>query len=90
DLAKDFDGTLAKVRAIGIRRVQANLVMNGRTAQQQRQLYNDLGLTWESIHAGGDGLRSPEQTIDQARGAGIRNITCSFPLYPQDRARIMA
>ena len=91
DLAKDFEGTLQKVRAIGIRNVQANLTMNGRTSQQQRKLYDALGLKWESIHAGGDALRGPVQaTIDEAKAAGIKNITCSFPLYPVDRAAIMA
>jgi sugar phosphate isomerase/epimerase len=91
DLAKDFEGTLQKVKAIGIRNVQANLTMNGRTSQQQRKLYDALGLTWESIHAGGDALRGPVQaTIDEAKAAGIKNITCSFPLYPAERATIMA
>jgi sugar phosphate isomerase/epimerase len=90
DLAKDFDGTLVKIKEIGIRRLQANLVQSGRTAQQQRTLYNDMGMTWESIHAGGDGLRNPQATIDQAREVGIKNITCSVPLYPEDRAKIMA
>jgi len=57
----------------------------------QRKLYDSLGLTWESIHAGGDALRNtPEATIAEAKGVGIKNITCSFPLYPVDRATIMA
>jgi len=71
--------------------VQANLTMSGKTSQQQRKLYDDLGLVWESIHAGGDALRNtPQATIDEAKAAGIKNITCSFPLYPAERATIMA
>jgi sugar phosphate isomerase/epimerase len=91
DLDKDFDGTIRKVRDIGIRNVQANLTMNGRSSQQQRKLYDSLGISWESIHSGGDALRAaPQATIDEAKAAGIKNITCSFPLYPADRATFMA
>ena len=91
DLTKDYEGTLKQIKAIGIRNVQANLTMSGRTSQQQRKLYDEMGFTWESIHAGGDALRGGAQaTIDEARGVGIKNITCSFPLYPVDRAAIMA
>ncbi len=90
DLAKDYEGTLKQVKAAGIRKVQANLTMSGKTSQQQRKLYDEMGFIWDSIHAGGDALRvSPQATIDEAKAAGIKNITCSFPLYPQDRAVIM-
>jgi len=91
DLAKDFDGTVKKVRDIGIRHVQANLTMNGKTSQQQKKLYDSLGISWKSVHAGGNDLReTPQATIDEANAAGITNITCSFPLYPVDRAAFMA
>jgi len=91
DLAKDFDGTVKKVRDIGIRHVQANLTMSGKSAQDQKKLYDSLGISWKSIHAGGNDLRdTPQATIDQAKAVGITNITCSFPLYPVDRATIMA
>jgi len=91
DLAKDYDGTMKKLKDIGIRHVQANLTMAGKSSADQRKLYDSLGVTWQSIHAGGDGLRSGLQTtIDEAKGVGIKNITCSFALYPQDRAAMMA
>jgi sugar phosphate isomerase/epimerase len=91
DLAKDYEGTMKKLKDIGIRHVQANLTMAGKTSAEQRKLYDSMGFVWESIHAGGDGLRSSLQaTIGEAKGAGIKNITCSFPLYPVDRAQIMA
>src|SRR6266702_8798991 len=91
DLAKDYEGTMKKLKDIGIRHVQANLTMAGKTSAEQRKLYNAMGFVWESIHAGGDGLRANLQaTIDEAKGVGIKNITCSFPLYPLDRAQIMA
>ena len=90
DLAKDYEGTLKQVKAAGVQKVQANLTMSGKTSKEQRKLYDDLGLVWDSIHAGGDGLRkTPQATIDEAKAAGIKNITCSFPLYPEDRAVIM-
>jgi sugar phosphate isomerase/epimerase len=91
DLAKDFEGTVKKVHDIGIRHVQANLTMNGKTSQQQKKLYDSLGISWKSVHAGGNDLRdTPQATIDEAKAAGITNITCSFPLYPADRAAFMA
>src|SRR5882757_10799639 len=91
DLAKDYEGTLKLVKAAGVRKLQANLTMSGRTSQQQRKLYDEMGFIWDSIHAGGDALRANLQaTIDEAKGVGIKNITCSFPLYPVDRAQIMA
>jgi sugar phosphate isomerase/epimerase len=91
DLAKDYEGTLKLVKAAGVRKVQANLTMSGRTSQQQRKIYDEMGFIWDSIHASGDALRNtPQATIDEAKAAGIKNITCSFPLYPADRAVIMA
>lgn len=91
DLARDYEGTLRKVRAIGIRNVQANLTQSGWAAPRQKALYDGLGIAWKSIHAGGDALRKNLQaTIDEARKVGITNITCSFPLYPLDRAAILA
>ncbi len=91
DLAKDYEGTLKLVKAAGVRKVQANLTMSGRTSQQQRKIYDEMGFIWDSIHASGDALRNNAQaTIDEAKAAGIKNITCSFPLYPTDRAVIMA
>jgi sugar phosphate isomerase/epimerase len=90
DLAKDYEGTLKLVKAAGVQKVQANLTMSGKSSKDQRKLYDDLGLVWDSIHAGGDALRkTPQATIDEAKAAGIKNITCSFPLYPEDRAVIM-
>jgi sugar phosphate isomerase/epimerase len=90
DLAKDYEGTLKQVKAAGVQKVQANLTMSGKTSQDQRKLYDSLGLVWDSIHAGGDAMRkTPQATIDEAKAAGIKNITCSFPLYPEDRAVIM-
>ena len=91
DLAKDYEGTMKKLKDIGIRHVQANLTMAGKTSADQRKLYDSMGFVWESIHAGGDGLRgSLQATIDEAKKVGIKNITCSFPLYPVDRSAIMA
>jgi sugar phosphate isomerase/epimerase len=91
DLAKDYEGTMRQLKAIGLRRVQANLTMAGKSSADQRKLYDAMGFTWESIHAGGDALRGNVQaTVDEAKSVGIKNITCSFPLYPVDRAQIMA
>ena len=77
DLAKDFTGTLNKIKAIGIRTVQtAGLAANGRDAMQLRKIFDDMGLTWESSHASGDELQiSAQQTIDRAKAAGTQKIS---------------
>jgi sugar phosphate isomerase/epimerase len=91
DLAKDFEGTLKQVKDIGLRVVQSNLTMNGRDAKQLRKIYDSFGFTWDSIHASGPALRdTAQQTVDQAKAVGIKNITCSFPLYPTDRNILIA
>jgi sugar phosphate isomerase/epimerase len=92
DLAKDFAGTLNKIKAIGIHTVQtASLASNGRNATQLRKIFGDMGLTWESSHAAGDALRiSAEQTVDRAMAAGLKNLVCSFPLYPVDSKAVLA
>lgn len=90
DLAKDYEGTLKKLHDIGLRVVQANLVMAGKPAADQRKLYDSMGFVWESIHASGPALRdTPEQTIAQAKAVGIKDVTCSSPLYPID-PKVMA
>lgn len=90
DLAKDFEGTLKKLHDIGLRMVQSNLTMNGRQAPELRKIYDGFGFTWVSIHASGPALRdTPQVTIDQAKAAGIKDVTCSSPLYPTD-PKIMA
>ncbi|HVW72510.1 MAG TPA: sugar phosphate isomerase/epimerase [Rhizomicrobium sp.] len=91
DLAKDYEGTMKKLQGFGIRHVQANLTMAGKSSADQKKLYDSLGISWKSIHAGGDALKSGlDATIAEAKGVGITNITCSFPLFPADRATIMA
>jgi len=85
DLAKDFEGTLKQLHDIGLRLVQSNLTMAGRPAPQLRKIYDSFGFTWDSIHASGPALRdTPQQTIEQAKAVGIKDITCSSPLYPTD------
>ena len=92
DLAKDFAGTLNKIKAMGLHRVQtASLAANGHDAMGLRKIFDDMGLKWESSHAAGDALRiSAQQTVDRAKAAGLKNLVCSFPLYPVDQAAVLA
>jgi sugar phosphate isomerase/epimerase len=92
DLAKDFAGTLNKIKAMGLHRVQtASLAANGHDAMGLRKIFDDMGLKWESSHAAGDALRiSAQQTVDRAKAAGLKNLVCSFPLYPVEQAAVLA
>ena len=44
DLAKDYEGTMKTLKAIGIRNVQANLTMAGKSSADQRKLYDSMGI----------------------------------------------
>lgn len=91
DLSRNYARTMRRVRAIGIRQVQAGLVQSGEDAVRQKKIYDDLGITWNSIHAAGGALRDTlAATVDAAAKVGITNITCSFPLYPVAWSQLMA
>ncbi len=92
DLAKDYDGTVKKVRDIGIRHVQANLT-NERPDQprSREKLYDSWASTGKaSMPAATTCATRRKPPSMRPRRLGIKNITCSFPLYPADRAAFMA
>ena len=81
ELANDFDGTLAKVAAIGLRHVEmAGFVAAGRTAQELRAAFDAHGLTCPSIHfAMPEFLQDLDGRITFAETLGATTIVCAAP-----------
>ena len=71
-LAQDLEGTLAKVREIGLEYVEL-AGLNGRTATEWRELLEKLGLKVSGAHIGVDALRDDfEVTLHDCREIGIQ------------------
>ena len=78
-LAKDFDGTLAKVRAAGYTEVEAAGYYN-RTAADFRQSMDKAGLRCVSTHHGLAMLRPRlDELIEYAHNLGLEYIICPSP-----------
>ena len=74
DFAKDVDGTLAKLAAIGYREVEFAGYPEG-TAQSLRKILDRHGLRAPSSHVGIQNLRTDwDRTLDQAAVVGQRYI----------------
>jgi len=70
DMAKDFEGTLARVAAIGYREVEFENYF-GRSAAEVRRIVKAHGLTAPASHITYDRLRDePEKVMDEAKAAG--------------------
>jgi sugar phosphate isomerase/epimerase len=88
ELEKDFEGTLGRIAAIGIREVEL-LEFPGRKPADIRRALNNAGLQAVSIHLGGDELVGEAQKqIDLAAEFGVRYLICPGPLTsPAARSR---
>ena len=73
-LAQDLEGTLSKVRAIGLEYVEL-AGLNGRTATEWRTMLEGLGLKVSGAHIGVDALRDDfEVTLHDCREIGIQTV----------------
>jgi sugar phosphate isomerase/epimerase len=79
-LAKDFDGTLVKVGAIGIRNVEF-AGFYGRTAKQVRATLSNAGLTASGAHCLQASMPDDEigRTIDFCREVGMPYMIAAVP-----------
>jgi sugar phosphate isomerase/epimerase len=79
-LAKDFDGTLAKVAAIGIKNVEF-AGFYGRTAQEVRTSLANAGLTASGAHCLTATMPDDEvrRLIDFCNGVGMRYMIAAVP-----------
>lgn len=84
ELARDVEGTLAKVAEIGYREVEFAGYPYG-TAQSLRQILDRLGLRAPSSHVGFHSLRGDwDRTLEQAATVGQRYVVVAF-VSPNER-----
>jgi sugar phosphate isomerase/epimerase len=88
ELEKDFEGTLSRIAAIGIRDIELFAFPN-RKPKDVRRALDDAGLRAISVHLGGEDLASqPQKQIDLAGALGVGFLICPFPLNsPTAQAR---
>jgi sugar phosphate isomerase/epimerase len=84
ELEKDFEGTLAKVAALGFSEVEFAGYFN-RTPQQVNSVLANNKIAAPSVHVLAAGLRGNlEQTIDAAKTIGHQYVVCAY-LLPDER-----
>jgi sugar phosphate isomerase/epimerase len=85
ELAKDVEGTLARIAAIGFKEVEFAGYPEG-TAQSLRTMLDRVGLAAPSGHVSLQALRTDwERTLDQAALLGQRYIVVAFLTLPDRR-----
>ena len=79
DLARDFGGTLKRVAAIGIKKVQTNLTLNGRDALQ---FANGTVADYANTHLTNNGTDTTVSLSDGTKiilqGSVVTNISLLF------------
>lgn len=84
ELEKDFDGTLARVAALGYSELEFAGYFN-RTPQQIKSALAKNNLIAPSVHVLAAGLRNNlQQTIDAAKTIGHQYVVCAY-LLPEER-----
>lgn len=84
ELEKDFEGTLAKVAALGFSEVEFAGYFN-RMPQQVKAVLGRNNLAAPSVHVLAAALRSNlQQTIDAAKTIGHQYVVCAY-LLPEER-----
>ena len=84
-LAKDFDGTLAKIAAVGIKDVEF-AGFYGRTAKEVRASLSNAGLTASGAHCLTATMSDDEvrRLIDFCNGVGMRYVIAAVPSIKPD------
>lgn len=86
-LAKDYDGTLKQLSAIGYREVEAAGFYN-KSPEQVKASLAAAGLTMPSSHYPAMALqKSFEDIVSYGKALGLKNIVCAFPAM-KDPARM--
>jgi sugar phosphate isomerase/epimerase len=82
-LKKDVPGTLAKVRALGIREVETAGTW-GQTAEEHRAALDRAGLVCRASHMGMDKLANLPAAFKEVKTLGARWVVC--PWIPHEKA----
>jgi len=84
EMAKDFDGSLQKIAAIGYKQVEFAGYYN-RTPQQVKEVLGRCGLEAPSVHVPLTDLQAKlDQSVESAKIVGHKLMVCPY-LNPQDR-----
>src|SRR3954463_4414170 len=80
EIAKDLEGTMRKLYAIGFREIEF-AGFYGKTAAEIGALFKKIGFPLVSMHAGADDIAAKgDSIIADAKTLGLKYIICSSPM----------
>jgi len=88
EAAKDLEGTMKKLYAIGFRQIEF-AGFYGKTAAEIGALMKGIGFTLVSMHAGADDIAAKgDSIIADAKTLGLKYIICSSPMSDAAKAKL--
>jgi sugar phosphate isomerase/epimerase len=88
EVAKDLEGTMKKLYAIGFRQIEF-AGFYGKTAAEIGALMKGIGFTLVSMHAGADDIAAKgDSIIADAKTLGLEYIICSSPMSDAAKAKL--
>ena len=88
EVAKDLEGTMKKLYAIGFREIEF-AGFYGKTAAEIGALMKGIGFTLVSMHAGADDIAAKgDAIIADAKTLGLKYIICSSPMSDAAKAKL--
>jgi len=88
EVAKDLEGTMKKLYAIGFRQIEF-AGFYGKTAAEIGALMKGIGFTLVSMHAGADDIVAKgDSIIADAKTLGLKYIICSSPMSDAAKAKL--
>lgn len=88
EMAKDVEGTLKKLYALGFREIEF-AGFYGKTAADIGAIMKRIGLTPVSMHSGADDIAAKgDQIIADAKTLGLKYIICSSPMSDAAKAKL--
>jgi sugar phosphate isomerase/epimerase len=88
EVAKDLEGTMRKLYALGFREIEF-AGFYGKTAAEIGALMKGIGFTLVSMHSGADDLAAKgDAVIADAKTLGLKYIICSSPMSDAAKAKL--
>ena len=88
EAAKDLEGTMKKLHAIGFREIEF-AGFYGKTAAEIGALMKGIGFKLVSMHAGADDIAAKgDSIIADAKTLGLKYIICSSPMSDAAKAKL--